>query len=72
MISADENVDGEMLCVGSTTDGYRIVNRSRQSPLAFDESYEPTDLSLSHNFLYRLGFLDLWKSLGEKYERGEL
>jgi hypothetical protein len=72
MTSTDEDVDGEMLCVQRTTDGYCIVNRSRQSPLAFDESYEPTDLSLSHNFLYRLGFLDLWKSLGEKYERREL
>jgi hypothetical protein len=72
MTSVDEDVDGEMLCVQRTTDGYCIVNRSRQSPLALDDSYEPTDLSLSHNFLYNLGFLDLWKSLGEKYERGEL
>jgi hypothetical protein len=72
MISSDEDVDGEMLCVGSTTDGYFIINWSRQSPLAFGESYKPTDLSLSYNFLYHLGFLDLWKRLGEKYERGEL
>ncbi|MBU1170141.1 MAG: hypothetical protein KKD44_11305 [Proteobacteria bacterium] len=28
--------------------------------------------SLSSYFLYRLGFLDLWNSLGEKYEHGEL
>ncbi|MBU1170142.1 MAG: hypothetical protein KKD44_11310 [Proteobacteria bacterium] len=72
MTSADDDVDGEMLCVQSTTDGYCIVNRSRQSPLAFDMSYMPTRLSLSYHFLYRLGFLDLWNSLGEKYERGEL
>ncbi|MBU1170521.1 MAG: hypothetical protein KKD44_13240 [Proteobacteria bacterium] len=72
MTSADEVVDGEMLCVESTTSGYSIVNWSRQSPLAFDDSYMPTTLSLSYNFLYRLGFLGLWNSLGEKYERGEL
>jgi len=72
MISQDCEVDGEMLAVGSTTDGYAITNWSRQSPLGFDESYKPTDLSLSWNFLYKLGFLDLWKSLGEKYEKGTL
>jgi hypothetical protein len=72
MTSADENVDGEILCVQSTTDGYCIVNRSRQGPIGSGASYMPTYLSLSYNFLYHLGFLDLWKLLGEKYERGEL
>ncbi|MBU1169689.1 MAG: hypothetical protein KKD44_09015 [Proteobacteria bacterium] len=72
MTSADEDVDGELLCVQSTTDGYCIVNRSRQSPIGSGVSYMPTDLSLSSHFLYRLGFLDQWKSLGERYERGEL
>ena len=72
MTSADEDVDGEMLCVQAATQGYYLVNWSRQSPLAFDEDYDPTEISLSYHFLYDLGFLDLWKTLGEKYERGEL
>jgi len=72
MTSVDENVDGEMLCVQSATQGYYLVNRSRQCLLSLDESYEPTEISLSNNFLYKLSFLDLWKELGEKYEQGEL
>jgi hypothetical protein len=72
MTSIDYDVDGEMLCVQSTTSGYSIVNRSRQSPISTGASYVPTDLSLSWEFLYKQGLLDLWKSLGEKYERGEL
>ncbi|MGI9281272.1 MAG: hypothetical protein ACR2PX_16820 [Endozoicomonas sp.] len=72
MTSADEDVDGEMLCVQSTIDGYALVNRSRQSPLGFEGSYEPTDISLSYHLLYDLGLLDLWQQLGEQYERGEL
>lgn len=71
MISGDMNVDGEMLAVGSTTDGYAITNwsRNQQDPVS---DYDPVDISLNWNFLYKLGFLDLWKSLGEKYERGEI
>ena len=72
MTSADEDVDGEMLCVQAATQGYYLVNRSRQSPLAAGNSYMPTKISLSYHFLYELGFLDLCKKLGEKYERGEL
>ena len=72
MTSADEDVDGEMLCVQSTIDGYSLVNRSRQSPLGFDDSYEPTEISLSYHLLYDLGLLDLIKELGEKYEKGLL
>jgi hypothetical protein len=72
MTSADEDVDGEMLCVQNATDGYCLVNRSRQGPFGSGKSYMPTDLFLSFNFLYHLGFLDLLISLGEKYERGEL
>lgn len=72
MISPDQNVDGEMLAVGSTTDGYDLTNRSRQGPLGSGESYEPTRISLKWDFLYTLGFLDLWKDLGQKYERGLL
>ena len=72
IISTDQNVDGEMLAVGSTTDGYDLTNRSRQSPFGSGESYEPTRLSFKWEFLYKLGFLDLWKKLGEQYERGQL
>ncbi|MCH8498309.1 MAG: hypothetical protein LAT63_07515 [Marinobacter sp.] len=72
MTSADEDVDGEMLCVLAATQGYYLVNRSRQSPLLAGASYMPTEISLSYHFLYDLGFLDLWKKLGDKYERGEL
>lgn len=70
MISKDINVDGEMLAVGSTTDGYCLTNWSRQSPIF--STYHPTEISLRSQFLYDLGFLNLWKSLGDKYERGEL
>lgn len=71
MTTKDMDVDGEMLCVQSTTDGYALVNRSRnkQDPIS---DYDPVDISLSWKFLYEDGFLDLWKSLGEKYERGEI
>lgn len=70
MISKDTDVDGEMLAVGRTTDGYCLTNWSRQSPLF--SKYAPTEISLRSQFLYDLGFLNLWKSLGDKYERGEL
>jgi len=76
MVSVDVDVDGEMLAVGSTTSGYCLTNRSRNDHSYDDykaeEYYMPIEISLSYDFLYRLGFLDLWKSLGEKYERGEL
>ena len=71
MISKDMDVAGEMLAVGSTTDGYDITNRSRnqQDPIG---NYDPVRISLSWEFLYKLGFLALWKRLGEQHERGEL
>lgn len=71
MISKDMEVDGEMLAVGSTSNGYFIVNwsRNQQEPVS---DYDPAEISLSWEFLYKLGFLDLWKSLGEKYRRGEV
>lgn len=72
MTSADENVDGEMLCVQAATDSYYLVNRSRQSHQAVSQSYDPTKLSLNCCFLYELGFLELWKDLGEKYANGQL
>lgn len=67
MTSADENVDGEMLCVQVATQGYYLVNRSRQSPLGGGHSYMPTEISFSYHFLYDLGFFDLLKKLGEQY-----
>lgn len=73
MISKDMDVDGEMLAVGSTSDGYCLTNWSRNDhEYDFDDDYKPMDISLSYDFLYRLGFLDLWKKLGAKYELGEL
>jgi hypothetical protein len=70
MTSADMEVDGEMLCVQNTCDGYALVNRSRnqQDPIS---DYDPVDISLSWDFLYKKGFLELWESLGEAYLRGE-
>jgi len=60
-----------MLAVGSTTDGYFLLNwsRNQQDPVS---DYDPAEISLHWDFLYKLGFLDLWKELGEKYERGEI
>ena len=76
MVSKDVDVDGEMLAVGSTTDGYCFINRSRNDHsndgYSAEEYYGPIEISLSYDFLYRLGFLDLWRSLGEKYEHGEI
>ena len=73
MISKDQDVGGEMLAVGSTTRGYEITNWSRDADGvdADPDYYEPTTLSLDYELLYDLGLLDLWKSLGEKYERGD-
>lgn len=74
MISGDQNVDGEMLAVGSMTDGYNLKNRSRDADGmdADPDYYEPTNLSLPYELLEDYGLLALWKDLGEKYERGEL
>jgi hypothetical protein len=71
MISKDMDVDGEMLAVGSTTDGYFLTNWSRNKQ-GSRSTYNPVDISLSWDFLYTLGFLELWKSLGERYEQGQL
>ena len=71
MISKDMDVDGEMLAVGSTTDGYAITNWSRNKQDRVS-GYDPVDISLSWDFLYTLGFLDLWKKLGDQYELGHI
>ncbi|MFC3151069.1 hypothetical protein ACFOEK_08520 [Litoribrevibacter euphylliae] len=74
MISKDQDVDGEMLAIGSTTRGYKLVNRTRDADGvdADPDFYEPTSLSLEYDLLEDYGLLNFWKSLGEKYERDEL
>ncbi|RLU00128.1 hypothetical protein [Ketobacter sp.] len=74
MTSGDQDVDGEMLSVGSTTKGYEITNWSRDASgaNADPDYYEPTNLNLDYDLLYDYGLLELWKTLGEKYERGEI
>ena len=74
MISKDEDVDGEMLAVGSTTRGYALKNRSRDSKGvdADPDYYEPTSLSLDYELLNDFGLLRFWKDLGDKYEKGLL
>ena len=74
MTSGDQEVGGEMLSIGSTTKGYEITNWSRDASGvdADPDYYEPTSLNLDYELLYDYGLLDLWKTLGEKYERGEV
>ena len=74
MISKDEDVDGEMLAVGSTTRGYALKNRSRDSKGVDADPYYyvPTSLSLSYELLNDCGLLRIWKDLGDKYEKGVL
>lgn len=74
MISKDENVDGEMLAVGSTTRGYELTNWSRDADGvdADPDYYEPTELSLDYELLNDFGLLHFWKDLGDKYEQGLL
>ena len=70
MVSKDMDVDGEILAIGRTTDGYDLTNRSRSEHGS--SSYVPMRISLSSEFLYDLGFLALWKNLGAKFEFGEI
>ena len=71
MISKDIDVDGEMLALGSSTDGYYIINRSRnqQDPVV---DYDPAEVPLSWHFLYEVGLLEKWKKLGEQYDKGQI
>jgi hypothetical protein len=71
MISKDVDVDGEMLAVGSSTDGYYIMNRSRNQQDPYTD-YVPAKVYLSWHFLYELGFLQIWKDLGDQYDKGLL
>lgn len=74
MISKDQDVDGEMLAVGSTTQGYVLKNRSRDADGvdAAPDYYEPTSFSMSYEMLNDRGLLRLWKELGDKYDMGQL
>ena len=74
MISKDQDVDGEMLAVGSTTQGYNITNWSRDADGvdADPNYYEPTTLDLSYELLNDFGLLRVWKELGDKYDSGQL
>ena len=74
MISKDQDVDGEMLAVGSTTQGYVLKNRSRDADGvdAAPDYYEPTSFSMSYEMLNDRGLLRLWKELSDKYDAGEL
>ncbi len=79
MTSRDEDVGGEMLCVqramdiGNNQGGYYIVNRSREDRFIKSlNDYGPMEICFPENFLYEGGLLNLIKTLGEKYDRGEL
>ena len=74
MISKDQDVDGEMLAVGSTTRGYNITNWSRddRGVDAHPDRYRPTTLDLSYELLNDFGLLRLWNELGDKYDSGQL
>ena len=74
MISKDQDVDGEMLAVGSTTQGYVLKNRSRDADGvdADPDYYEPTSFSMTYEMLNDRGLLKLWKELGDKYDMGQL
>lgn len=70
MITDYIDVDGEMLTVGRTTEGYALTNWSRCKH--GNKTFAPIDLTLESHFLYEQGFLKLWQSLGERYEQGTL
>lgn len=77
MTSADEDVDGEMLCVqrlmdaGNHQQGYCAVNRSRcDRDVRLEGHFEPQEINFAENFLYEGGLLALIEDLGKQYEQG--
>jgi hypothetical protein len=80
MTSADEDVEGEMLCIqramdaGNGLGGYVVVNRSRTDRLWLDDphDYRASEITFPENFLYEGGLLQLITELGEKYRKGLL
>ena len=72
MSSIDYNVQGEMLCIQRSVEGYVAMNRSRNGRINQHASYMPTEIEFTETFLYDEGLLDLIKQLGEKYQKGLL
>lgn len=72
MTTKDMDVGGEMLCVQSEIDGYALLNRSRNEQDGSLEYFDTMEISLSYDLLYDHGLLALWKSLGKKFDRGEI
>ena len=79
MTSADQNVEGDMLCIqramdaGNGQSGYVIVNRSRPNWQTLQwHGYRASEITFADNFLYDGGLLPLFTELGEKYKKGVL
>ena len=70
MVSDYINVDGEMLTVGRTTDGYTLTNWSRST--IGSSNFSPVEIDMPATFLYQQGFLQLWQRLGERLAQGDL
>ena len=77
MSSADQNVEGEMLCIQAcmatdrTGGGYAVLNRTRcEDGYDPDTEFEAQEISWSEHFLFDVGMLKLIKDLGDKYEKG--
>jgi len=79
MTSADEDVDGEMLCIqramgaGGGQGGYAVVNRSRcKKGKDISTKFTPHEVSWADSFIFEGGLLDLIKKLAKKYDCGSL
>ena len=79
MSSADQDVEGEMLCIqramdaGNHQQGYIIRNRSRPDRFVLSlGDYDSSLIIFPDNFLFEGGLLKLFQNLGEKYEQGTL
>lgn len=79
MVSRDEDVEGEMLCVGRLMDagnhqqGYSAENKSRcRRGVGVEGHFDPQQIDFAENFLYEGGLLKLIEDLGARYEKGLL
>ena len=75
MVSSDQDVEGEMLCIfrlmdaGNHQQGYSVMNRSRSERNVGTENYfVAQEISFQENFLYEGGLLQLIEDLGSRYE----
>ncbi|WP_062271056.1 hypothetical protein [Endozoicomonas arenosclerae] len=68
MSSIDYDIEGEMLCVQRTVEGYEVLNRSRNASLG--TLYRPVSIEFTENFLYQEGLLNLIQKLGDQYDKG--